>query len=433
MAKYLDYNGLSYLWTRIKTHVINKINELDVDPFDIATESDGVVTINRKLAEVDGKIVGGTGITGQTSIVLNKVATSGKAEDVSVTEISGFTGATNVQEALVQIAAEVADGVIKGVTGDTWIQAEENDEHVAEFTHLGPHTAGATGATETTTGGTTLPFQGSVVSGVNVDETGHVVSVILSELPANPISTNTTDKILLSNGTNSATDSVYGITGVMTGATYDIPTDEAVKTYVDEALRGGVEYKGVVDLTSHPLPSSGYAKGDLYVVKEAGTYAGKECEIGDWLLANKDYVSGAVAADDWDAVNGENQVDPDLNHKLRFGTGATIATIDGTDIPVILPPLAEGLAQYAVNDPSHPNALHLKSSVTTEIGGGKVYGVTGATIDAITTQSEDLSGGTGDTSHLAQFGVQIDVEDQYFVNVYGLTFKDIDDAIAEVE
>ena len=123
------------------------------------------------------------------------------------------------------------------------------------------------------------------------------------------------------------------------GASTDLSSADTIygaKKYADEAvasgLVGAVTYKGTVDGTNG-LPASDYKKGDLYVVAAAGTYAGKACEIGDWLLANKDYASGATAANDWDAVSGENQVD-NKNASLTIGTAVTIATVDGTDITV---------------------------------------------------------------------------------------------------
>lgn len=61
-----------------------------------------------------------------------------------------------------------------------------------------------------------------------------------------------------------------------------------------------LSYKGVVDAT-HPLPTEGYKTGWTYKVAAAGTYAGKVCEMGDMLIANKDY-AGTAADADWDVI-----------------------------------------------------------------------------------------------------------------------------------
>lgn len=151
---------------------------------------------------------------------------------------------------------------------------------------------------------------------------------------------------------------ITGISGSIAANTYDAYGDAAqaladaigtssdaasadtingAKAYADAAvaagLVGGVKYKGIVDGSTNALPASGYKTGDLYVVSVAGTYAGQACEAGDWLIANKDYESGATAANDWNAVNGENQVD-DKNASLSIGTAVTVATVDGTNIQV---------------------------------------------------------------------------------------------------
>ena len=62
-----------------------------------------------------------------------------------------------------------------------------------------------------------------------------------------------------------------------------------------------MHYKGVVDQNSD-LPTEGYVGGDTYKVATAGTYAGKVCEVGDMIIANKAYAQGAVQNDDWDVI-----------------------------------------------------------------------------------------------------------------------------------
>lgn len=87
-----------------------------------------------------------------------------------------------------------------------------------------------------------------------------------------------------------------------------VDTGKNVSTYVSEqistAMTGSAKYKGTVGTggTVTALPTSGYKQGDYYVVVTAGTYAGESCEVGDMIFANKDYASGATAADDWDIV-----------------------------------------------------------------------------------------------------------------------------------
>jgi len=67
-------------------------------------------------------------------------------------------------------------------------------------------------------------------------------------------------------------------------------------------------------------------------VSSAGTYAGKACEVGDYIVCN---TKGTTANDaHWDVLNGENQVSQTTANKtIQVGGGEqTIATVDGTEI-----------------------------------------------------------------------------------------------------
>lgn len=105
------------------------------------------------------------------------------------------------------------------------------------------------------------------------------------------------------------------------------------KKYADSLVVNAVIYKGTVDGTTDVLPTADYKKGWWYKVAVAGTYAGKVCQVGDNLIANKDYVTGATAADDWDKVEGNVAV-TDSNASLVIGTATKIAEIEGVDIHV---------------------------------------------------------------------------------------------------
>jgi hypothetical protein len=111
----------------------------------------------------------------------------------------------------------------------------------------------------------------------------------------------------------------------------NLTTAAQVSDYVDTKLTGivgAMVYRGTIGsqesgATVQTLPADA-AQGDVYVVKTAGTYAEKACEVGDMIIYN---------GDTWDIVNGENQV---TNSAATLSLGATnattIATVDGTDI-----------------------------------------------------------------------------------------------------
>lgn len=71
----------------------------------IATEANGVVTIKAGVKEDDGKIAQGTG----ADIVLDKVATTGAAEDVDYDNTTSGLTATDVQGAIDEVAGNIGD------------------------------------------------------------------------------------------------------------------------------------------------------------------------------------------------------------------------------------------------------------------------------------------------------------------------------------
>ena len=118
----------------------------------------------------------------------------------------------------------------------------------------------------------------------------------------------------------------------MSSSSTNLPTSKAVAAYVDSALVSVLKYQGTVTSTSG-LPAT-HKVGYVYVVAEAGTYAGQSCEVGDYIICK---TAGTTANNaHWDVINGENQVS-DGNPTLSWGTTSTVATVDGTDIHVKMP------------------------------------------------------------------------------------------------
>lgn len=96
----------------------------------IASDDDGVVTLKAGIVEEDGIIKNSTA----TDITLAKVATTGKAENVSVADTTGVITATTVEGALVEIATEIdgmkldATDVVTLNDGKTALQASKISE-----------------------------------------------------------------------------------------------------------------------------------------------------------------------------------------------------------------------------------------------------------------------------------------------------------------
>ena len=122
---------------------------------------------------------------------------------------------------------------------------------------------------------------------------------------------------------------------------------EKLRTDVAALINGGVVFKGALTTTSG-LPTVSYKAGWQYIVQEAGTYAGKVCEAGDFIVCVKNYASGSASNSDWavlqvnivGAVTGPaNSV---ANHVAAFdGTSGKIIKDSGYTIGKSVPADAE--------------------------------------------------------------------------------------------
>lgn len=77
-----------------------------------------------------------------------------------------------------------------------------------------------------------------------------------------------------------------------------VPSQHAVKAYVDAAVTGLLDFKGAIDASANPnYPAA--SKGDTYVVTVAGKVggaSGKSVDVGDMVLAIADNAGGSEAA-----------------------------------------------------------------------------------------------------------------------------------------
>lgn len=122
---------------------------------------------------------------------------------------------------------------------------------------------------------------------------------------------------------------------------------EKLRTDVAALINGGVVFKGALT-TASGLPTVSYKAGWQYIVQDAGTYAGKACEAGDFVVCVKNYASGSASNSDWavlqvnivGAVTGPaNSV---ANHVAAFdGTSGKIIKDSGYTIGKSVPADAE--------------------------------------------------------------------------------------------
>jgi len=99
-------------------------------------------------------------------------------------------------------------------------------------------------------------------------------------------------------------------------------TPAKVKSVVDAAVVGGVEYKGTFDAAA-PADLSNAEQGDLYIISGAGTYQGQVWAVGDHLLINAD-MGGTLDSAKIDKVDNTDAVT-----SVAGRTGAvTLSTAD---------------------------------------------------------------------------------------------------------
>lgn len=72
----------------------------------------------------------------------------------------------------------------------------------------------------------------------------------------------------------------------------------AIRQVIGALEGGGASFKGTVNSTKG-LPTVAYKAGWQYVVEEAGTYAGQQCEVGEFIFCIRDYASGSASNADW--------------------------------------------------------------------------------------------------------------------------------------
>ena len=276
--------------------------------------------------KLDGIATGATANTGTVTGVTIKAGTGIAVDDQTEITTSG--------ERTVSLAASgVAAGTYKSVTVDTYGRVTNGSN---------PTTLGGYGITDAKI------VDGTITLGANsitplTDDSNYVT------LDGNQALTNKTyNGYTLAEACAKAVDEA-----TMSSSSTNLPTSKAVAAYVDGALVSVLKYQGTVTKTKG-LPAT-HKVGYVYVVAEAGTYAGKSCEVGDYIICK---TTGTTASDaDWDVVNGENQVS-DKNPTLSWSSRSTVATVDGTDIHVTMPSnpaankadKATTLAGYGITD-----------------------------------------------------------------------------------
>jgi len=99
-------------------------------------------------------------------------------------------------------------------------------------------------------------------------------------------------------------------------------TPLTVKERIDAALVGGVEYKGIFNVTTASPDLSNAEKGDMYIISGTGALYGQQWVTGDHLLINDD-MGGSITNSKIDKVDNTDQVT-----SVNGLTGAVLLSAD---------------------------------------------------------------------------------------------------------
>ena len=214
-----------------------------------------------------------------------------------------------------QIIYNSGTNLFKYYNGSSWI-----DPAAAGVTYTLPVTDGTNTATITLTGddGTTDPvtFTGTTNQ---IDINGTNASTIKIGLP-NSV-TLTSDLTVGGDITVTGGDITLGGTGRIQGIdTVSAGTDAANKTYVDNAVAGGLTFKDGFNALNGAIDGGGnmysatrvaVAVGDYYVVTTAGNFYSNSSyplDVGDSIIARSAASAGDSDVNDWVIVQGDEGV-----------------------------------------------------------------------------------------------------------------------------
>lgn len=129
-------------------------------------------------------------------------------------------------------------------------------------------------------------------------------------------------------------DTVTSSSSTSSTAGFTTPAD--AQMLIERAQVGAAMFQGILEYPDteqgHDLPPQTYKAGYYWVVGTAGEYAGKQCEVGDFVYCIKDGIapsSGDAWKDDFEVVQGN--IDTSLFAKLADGTSSAPQTFTGWD------------------------------------------------------------------------------------------------------
>lgn len=163
-------NGADTVAGSVAKSIKDAVEALDVTEFALASDDGtGVVTI-KGIREVDGAIAVGTNTA--NDITLAKVATTGTAADVAIVDAGGLITATDVEDALQELAQASAGGVASKTVYITETSGTSSDPFSKRY-----------GVYQGATGSSSSPVAGEKLADIDIPkdmvvESGSVVDIV---------------------------------------------------------------------------------------------------------------------------------------------------------------------------------------------------------------------------------------------------------------
>ena len=299
------------------------------------TQAGNIVTIDSSALGIVDSVVAGTGISVNNTDPVNPiVSNTGVLSNIAGTgiSISGATGdstITNTAPDQTVVITGTGDTVVTGTYPTFNVSSDSGVTQIVAGNDISISPVGGTGVVtinSTSQGGVTSLIAGDNVTLSPVSGLGDVTVGAPGLIPYVETSTASmqfvSEDVALGGGASS--DTV-------------LSSQLAIKTYVDNAVVGGLIYQGAYDAATNTpvLDSRGtqiaVTKGWTYTVTVDGTFYGETVKVGDVLIAETDLVAGTGALTDWTTV----QSNIDL---ATAGTTATavrgLAGFDSNDFTV---------------------------------------------------------------------------------------------------
>jgi hypothetical protein len=300
MSKYLDENGLTYLWSKIKGTFVAQVSGKGLSTNDYTTaEKDKLAGLSNYThptytAKTNGlyKVtVDGTGhVSSTVNVSKSDITALGiPSQDTTYSDMTGATATADGTNGLVPKPSKGDQSKFLRADG-TWSIPSDTTYNLATTTSNGLMSSSdktKLNGIETGANKYVHPTYTSKTSGlykITVDGTGHVsgtTAVSKADITALGIPSENTEYLTATqtvNGLMSSTDKKK-LDGFLSASSYALKTD----------LTGLYKYKGSIATDS--LPTTGQVKGDVYNLTDASEYGVAGTNV-------------AWTGEDWDALGG---------------------------------------------------------------------------------------------------------------------------------